>query len=182
VQTPAAKSAPAALVSAAPATVKAAEPKATATRQQEPQAAAVAAPVVTAQSTAIDGAALENAGPFTHARMAATAAWLKDAPGREFAIQVMTVSTGNQRELEAFLARADKLTGLNNIYVYQTRVKGQSKTGLAVVYGSYPSREKVRETIAQFPAEIRTYLPYLRTVDGIRREIAERDGQASGRT
>ena len=79
------------------------------------------------------------------------------------------------RELEAFLQRAGKLTGVANIYVYETRIKGQNRNGLAVVYASYPSREQVRDTIARFPDEIRTYLPYLRTVDGIRREIAERE-------
>ncbi len=177
----AANTAPAAAIvpSAAPTVAKATEPKAAPAKPQAAQAAP--APVVAPAANSGTGPA-DTLGPLTSARMAAAETWLKDAPGREFAIQVMTVSTGNQRELEAFLARADKLTGLNSIYVYETRVKGQSKNGLAVVYGSYPTREKVRETITQFPAEIRTYLPYLRTVDGIRREIAERDGRAGGRT
>ena len=87
----------------------------------------------------------------------------------------MALAPGNERELEAFLTQAEKLTGLNDIYLYRTHIKGQSKRGLAVVYGSYPTRDKVRETIAHFPEEIRIHLPYLRTVDGIRREIAERD-------
>jgi septal ring-binding cell division protein DamX len=94
---------------------------------------------------------------------------------------VMTVAPGNERELEAFLTRADKLTGLNDIYLYETRFKGQSrqsKRGLAVVYGSYPTRDRVRDTIAHFPEEIRVRAPYLRTLDGIRREIAERDHPA----
>jgi septal ring-binding cell division protein DamX len=107
--------------------------------------------------------------------MAATAAWLRNAPGGAFAVQVMTLAPGNEREIEAFLARADKLTGLNDVYLYQTRIKGQVKPALAVVYGSYPTRDKVREAIAGFPEELRAHLPYLRTVDGIRREIAERD-------
>jgi type II secretory pathway predicted ATPase ExeA/septal ring-binding cell division protein DamX len=115
--------------------------------------------------------------PLIQHRMEATAVWLKEAPGGAFAIQVMTLAPGNERELEAFLTRAEKLTGLNDIYLYQTRVKGQSKRGLAVVYGSYPTRDKVREAIAGFPEELRSHLPYLRTVDGIRREIAERDLQ-----
>jgi septal ring-binding cell division protein DamX len=110
--------------------------------------------------------------------MAATEAWLRDAPGKAFAIQVMALAPGNERELEAFLTRADKLTGLNDVYLYATRIRGQSKPGLALVYGSYPSRDKVREAIAHFPEELRAHQPYLRTVDGIRREIAERELKA----
>ena len=86
----------------------------------------------------------------------------------------MAVVPGNERELEAFLQRAKKLTGLDKLFVYEARIKGLSKSGLAVVYGGFASREKVREAIAAFPAEIRVHRPYLRTVDGIRREIQER--------
>jgi MSHA biogenesis protein MshM len=154
-----------------------AEAKPASTKQEPP-----ATPTPTKPGDTVAGGAAGSLGPLTAARMAATDAWLKDAPGRAYAIQIMAVSQGNERELEAFLARAAKLTGTDNIYVYQARIKGQSNYGLAVVYGSYPSREKVRETIEGFPAEIRTFLPYLRTVDGIRREIAERDFQGPGHT
>jgi MSHA biogenesis protein MshM len=126
-------------------------------------------------AAAVEAPPADAFGPLTRSRMAATEPWLKETPGRAFAIQVMAVVPGNARELEAFLTRASKLTGLDNIYVYETRIKGQPKNGFAVVYGSYPSRDKVRDAIDHFPPEIRTYLPYLRTVDGIRRELASRE-------
>jgi MSHA biogenesis protein MshM len=137
-----------------------------------PEAATPVRVPADADAPAVDAAA---PGPLTRERMAATEAWLRNAPGSAFAVQVMTLAPGNEREIEAFLMRADKLTGLNDVYLYQTRIKGQVKPALAVVYGSYPTRDKVREAIAGFPEELRAHLPYLRTVNGIRREIAERD-------
>lgn len=107
--------------------------------------------------------------------MAATGDWLADRGAAGYAIQVMAVAAGNERELEEFLQRARKLPGLDKVYVYETRIKGQSKNGLAVVFGGFASRDKLREAMAAFPADIRVHRPYLRTVDGIRREIAERD-------
>ena len=125
------------------------------------------------------GAAPAHAGALTRARIEATDAWLREAPGKAFAIQVMAIAPGSERELEAFLERARKVTGLDQVYIYDTRIKGQAKNGLAVVYGSYVSRDAVRETMQSFPAEIRNLHPYLRTVDGIRREIADRDRRQS---
>jgi septal ring-binding cell division protein DamX len=119
-----------------------------------------------------------DAGPLTRSRMGATEAWLRDAPGGAYAVQVMLLAPGNKRELEAFLERTDKLTGLNDIYLYQTRVKGQSEPVVAVVFGGYATRDEAREAVARFPEELRAHLPYLRTVDGIRREVAERDPRA----
>jgi type II secretory pathway predicted ATPase ExeA len=131
-----------------------------------------------APDTVSAGVAPKAAGPLTRARMIATETWLADRGESGFAIQVMAVVAGNERELEAFLDRADKLTGLDKVYVYEARIKGQSKNGLAVVYGRFASREKVGEAIAGFPAEIRMHRPYLRTVEGIRREILERNRTA----
>jgi MSHA biogenesis protein MshM len=132
-------------------------------------------PSRTTPNTVSAGVAPTAAGPLTRARMVATETWLADRAESAFAIQVMVVVAGNERELEAFLQRASKLTGLDKVYVYEARIKGQSKSGLAVVYGGFASRDKVREAIAGFPAEIRTHGPYLRTVEGIRREILERN-------
>lgn len=107
--------------------------------------------------------------------MVATETWLADRSESGYAIQVMAVVAGNERELEAFLQRAKKLTGLDGVFVYEARIKGQSRNGLAVVYGGFASRDKVRDAIAGFPAEIRAHRPYLRTVEGIRREILDRN-------
>jgi septal ring-binding cell division protein DamX len=116
---------------------------------------------------------------LTRERLAATDSWLKGAPGGAYAIQVMALMPGNERELEAFLARADRLTGLNDIYLYHTRIKGVAKPGFAVVIGSYTTQEQGRQAMAALPEELRSHLPYLRTVDGIRREIAEPDVKTS---
>ena len=142
-------------------------------RSQSPSSASRTAP-----NTVSAGVAPKAAGPLTRARMIATEAWLADRGESGFAIQVMALLAGNERELEAFLERADTLTGLDKVYVYEARIKGQSKNGLAVVYGGFASREKVGEAIAGLPAEIRMQRPYLRTVEGIRREILERNRAA----
>jgi type II secretory pathway predicted ATPase ExeA len=133
----------------------------------------------TTPNTLSAGVAPKAAGPLTRARMIATETWLADHRESAFAIQVMAVVAGNERELEAFLQRVNKLAGNDNVYVYETRIKGQSKTGLAVVYGGFASRDKVREAIAGFPADIRVHRPYIRTLQGIRREILERDAGRS---
>ena len=124
---------------------------------------------------AVHAIARDAFGPLTRERMQAADEWLKTAPGKAFAVQVMAVAHGNERELEAFLLRMRKISGLDEAYVYQTRIKGQPNNGLAVVFGSYATRDKVRETIDRFPGDVRSLHPYLRTVDGIRREIAARD-------
>jgi MSHA biogenesis protein MshM len=152
-----------------------APPAATPVQPERPPAEAM--PRLTVARAAQSAADLPapGIGPLTRQRLAATESWLKDAPGSAYAIQVMALTPGSERELEAFLARADKLTGLNDIYLYQTRIKGVAKPGFAVVYGSYASPEKGRQAMAALPDELRSHLPYLRTVDGIRREIAEPD-------
>lgn len=133
------------------------------------------APAVARTASIAADAPAPGVGPLTRQRLAATESWLKDAPGTAYAIQVMALAPGSERELEAFLARADKLTGLDDIYLYQTRIKGVAKPGFAVVYGSYATPEKGRQAMAALPEELRSHLPYLRTVAGIRREIAEPD-------
>ena len=165
--------APAPAVSSAPTTAKPAVAHIAAVKTELGAGAPIKSDAMRTSGAENPAPLASAAGPLTRSRMTATEAWLKDAPGSAFAVQVMALAPGNERELEAFLARADKLTGLNDIYLYETRIKGQSKRGLAVVYGGYATRDKARDAVAHFPEELRSHLPYLRTVDGIRREIAE---------
>jgi len=141
--------------------------------QSQPSPEAMPRPAVARAASIAADAAAPGVGPLTRQRLVATESWLREAPGSAYTIQVMALTPGNERELEAFLARADKITGLNDIYLYQTHIKGVAKPGFAVVYGSYSTPEKGRQAMAALPEEQRAHLPYLRTVDGIRREIAE---------
>ena len=63
-----------------------------------------------------------------------------------------------------------KYVEINDIFVYRTVAK--QKPSLTVLYGSFDDRQAAQAALTGLPAFLKTYKPVLRTMQGIRTEIA----------
>ena len=102
-------------------------------------------------------------------RLQATRSWLASAPGGTFTIQLF--GADNQQQLKNHLNVIGKFVEINNVFVYRTIAK--QKPSLTVSYGTFNDRRTAQEALAQLPAALKTYRPILRTVQGIRAELAQ---------
>jgi septal ring-binding cell division protein DamX len=76
----------------------------------------------------------------------------------------------NPQQLTQHLNAIGKFVQINEIFVYRTIAK--RKPSLTVLYGSFNNRRTALDALAKLPAPLKTYNPILRTVQGIRVEIA----------
>lgn len=118
--------------------------------------------------------ASSNKKNWVEERLKKTPDFLGRHANESYLIQLMLVESENAESLEKFLARAANLGEIEKIHVYKTTIK--SKPKLAVVYGIYPSRAQANAALNDLPREFKTDDPILRTVKGIKDEIA-RDHQ-----
>jgi type II secretory pathway predicted ATPase ExeA len=103
-------------------------------------------------------------------RLQATQQWLASESSGTYSIQLLGSFSEEQtaRYLESLPPGMDKV----DIYVFRTIAN--QKPLLTVLYGSYPNRQSARSALESLPAEFKTHNPYLRTVGGIRAEIASK--------
>ncbi len=102
-------------------------------------------------------------------RLAATKDWLAQGDKNPFTIQLLGAENANQ--LKHHLNVIRKYIEINDIFVYRTLAK--QKPSLTVLYGSFDSRRAAQEALAKLPASLKAYKPVLRTMKGIRAEIAQ---------
>ncbi len=102
------------------------------------------------------------------ARFAATETWLKDTAGSTYTIQLL--GTEDREQLKQHLNVLSKYIEMNEVFIYRTVAK--QKPSLTVVYGSYSDKRAAQEALAALPPQLKPYRPLLRTVNGIRAEIA----------
>ncbi len=163
---------PAASASPSPSPATASDPAANsapaAAANSKPAAATAAAPhtplpalAATATVTGGDTEALE-------ARLAATQNWLARQDKNTYSIQLL--GAANSQQLMQHLNAIRKFDEINEIFVYRTVAK--QKPSLTVLYGAFNDRRAALEALARLPAPLRAYQPILRTVQGIRAEIA----------
>ncbi len=107
-------------------------------------------------------------------RIAATQSWLANENGAHFTIQLMLL-TDTESRLGNILSRLDKDFGLTQIYVYPTRIKTDHQ--FSITFGTFPLREQALAALARLPAGYLSNRPVLRTVKGIRDEIAKHQTQ-----
>ncbi len=155
--------APAPTPSAPPVSAPATEPSKAATLEQKPEAA----PSTPVASTNTDPAPpskdeIEN-------RLAATKAWLADPGKNAYSIQLL--GTDNPAQLKNHLNVIRKYIEINDIFVYRTVAK--QKPSITVLYGSFEDRQAAQEALAKLPPNLKAYKPVLRTMQGIRAEIAQ---------
>ncbi|OGR03280.1 MAG: hypothetical protein A2520_04225 [Deltaproteobacteria bacterium RIFOXYD12_FULL_53_23] len=106
------------------------------------------------------------------ARLAATQSWLAEENGANFTLQlILLTDTGTGARAGDFLRKLDKELGLRQIYIYHTSITADNQ--LRITYGNFPSEEQALAAFATMPAFYQRNGPVLRTVQGIRNEIAK---------
>ena len=112
-------------------------------------------------------AATRGAGALD-SRLAATQNWLAQQDKNTYSIQLLGAE--NQHQLMQHLNVIRKYVDINEVFVYRTLAK--QKPSLTVLYGSFRDRRAALDALASLPAPLKTYRPILRTVNGVRAEIA----------
>jgi len=112
-----------------------------------------------------------SAGSLLDARLAATSAWLDSAKPQTYTIQLM--SSGDEQQLNHHLKFLSNIIEINSLFVYRTLAKGAP--ALNVVWGSFDSQSEAREAMAKLPPSLKAYRPLLRTVQGIKAEVRDRN-------
>jgi septal ring-binding cell division protein DamX len=106
-------------------------------------------------------------GNLARARFAATQEWLKNAPGDQYSIQLVTADTHDVRRIEELLARAaGRNLELSEFYVYGVKIDDRQHYRLA--YGLYPTLAAVTQGIKDLPPVYAQFGPYYRSVDRMR--------------
>jgi type II secretory pathway predicted ATPase ExeA len=101
-------------------------------------------------------------------RLAATTAWLASSPPQTYTIQLL--GARDEQQLNQHLRFIANIIEMNDVFVYRTLAKGEP--ALTMTWGTFDSQNAAREAMAQLPARLKTYKPLLRTVQGIRTEVA----------
>jgi type II secretory pathway predicted ATPase ExeA len=105
-------------------------------------------------------------GEFVRERFKATQEWLQNAPDDRYAIQLVTVSSGELRKLDDFLRRASAMVPAGELFVYSVKIDGRQH--YRVAYGSYASPEQALDAIKGLPPLFSAYHPYYRSVERMR--------------
>lgn len=128
-----------------------------------PPAAATAAPAPTAADPAS-----RPAGKLLRERLAATEEWLARSDPQTYTVQLL--GADDETQLNQHLRFISNIIEINNVFVYRTVAKGEP--ALTLTWGSFDSPRAAREAMAKLPPALKQYRPLLRTVQGIRTEIA----------
>ena len=104
-------------------------------------------------------------------RFEATQEWLRDAPGKHYSIQLITVPDSEPERLENFLGRAQKLLPETEFYIYSVKINGIQH--YRVASGSYPSAEAVRNAIVELPPNLKAPNPYFRSIERMRSQNSQ---------
>ena len=110
----------------------------------------------------------ENSGEEIEGRLTATKEWLAQTDKNLYSIQLL--GADNPAQLKHYLNGIRKFIEINDIFVYRTIAK--QKPSLTVLYGSFNDRSAALAALAKLPASLKAYNPLLRTLQGIRTEIA----------
>jgi MSHA biogenesis protein MshM len=134
----------------------------------------VSAPVqsISKPNSLVVGADLQKPGynaDSLQVRLAATESWLVHQDKNTYSIQLL--GADNPQQLKHHLNVISKYVEINEIFVYRTVAK--QKPSLTVLYGTFNDRQAARDALAQLPAPLKAYKPLLRSVQGIRAEIAQ---------
>jgi MSHA biogenesis protein MshM len=102
------------------------------------------------------------------ARLTATQDWLAQQDKNTYSIQLL--GADDPQQLKNHLNAIRKYIEISDIFVYRTIAK--QKPSLTVLYGSFRDRRAAFDALARLPMPLKAHNPILRTVQGIRGEIA----------
>lgn len=150
---------------AAPLTAQAGAQPSTTTSSTTTQPAAVAV----AEATAADPKPRSIVtAELLQERLAATTAWLASAPPRNYTIQLL--GARDDQQLNQHLRFIANIIEINDVFVYRTLAKGEP--ALTITWGNFDNQRAASEAMAQLPPSLKVYKPLLRTVHGIKTEVA----------
>jgi type II secretory pathway predicted ATPase ExeA len=105
-------------------------------------------------------------GPLTRERMSETRRWLATAPDDQWFIQLLATDARRSDYAEAFVAKAVRLLGQDQVRVYTADRNGEPRLG--VIFGQFANREAASGAVGQLPADLRSYKPFPRQVRRLR--------------
>ena len=133
-----------------------------------PAPAAVPAPVASGTPVPASGSPAPASGSLLAARLAATGDWLKAADPARVTIQLM--GSPSEEQLDRQLRILSRQVRPDNLFVIRTRAG--ERPSLTVLYGDFPDRADAKAAMDTLPETLRAFSPRLRTIQGIRSEIA----------
>ncbi len=92
--------------------------------------------------------ASQRFGLLTRQHLSTFDSWLASAPNHHYFIQLLATEASSTAEIEAFLARADKLLDPQQLHAYRSALSGKDRIG--IIYGQYENREAA---VAAHPAQ-----------------------------
>jgi len=98
---------------------------------------------------------------LARARFAATQEWLKTAPAKTYAIELLTVRSGRSEVLEDFVRQLSQLLDADSIHVYSVKIDDAQY--YAVAYGNYASVADTVTAMGQLPETLKARAPYPRS-------------------
>jgi MSHA biogenesis protein MshM len=134
-----------------------AAPAATRDTPAAPTPASASAPEQPTANTQV----LAPEGAAARARFMATQEWLKTAPEKRYAIELLTVRRGKGDILEDFVRQLGQLLDRDSVHVYSVKVEGAQY--YAVAYGNYASVADTVTAMGQLPETLKARAPYPRS-------------------
>lgn len=104
-------------------------------------------------------------------RLDATLAWLAGTGGGHYTVQLMLTDSDASAKMEQILGKISREIDLGQIYVYPTSVTARHQFGITL--GSFSTRNEAQASIEKLPHDYKANRPTLRTVKGIRDEMAK---------
>ncbi|WP_201212731.1 tetratricopeptide repeat protein [Rhodocyclus purpureus] len=136
---------------------------------ETPPAARLASAAAANAGTAAVPAAPEPsgaAGDTLDSLIAASAGWIREAPGEHCFIQLWSNDARQRPAAEARLAEVLAALDPQQVRAYRSRLSGRERIG--IIYGDYPDRAAAAAAMAQLPATLANPRPYVRAVAKLR--------------
>jgi hypothetical protein len=116
------------------------------------------------------GLPVPEAKDLLEQRLLATERWLAEEQGDVFSIQLL--GSNDTQMLRSYLETLSNYIEKDKIFVYRT-VANQAPS-MTVLYGAFPTRAEAVKSLEALPAALKANRPYIRTVQGVRAELAQR--------
>lgn len=104
-------------------------------------------------------------------RLSDTRAWLRQADGDHFSIQVLRVAADARSDLERFLREPESAEFLDKLFIHQARYDGQAV--YAVLYSEFATYAAAKAALDALPAAVKRHQPVVRSVRQLRATMDE---------
>ena len=105
-------------------------------------------------------------------RLHATTLWIKQAPNNTYTLQLLTADAARASDVNTWLNRLPDGMDAEHIFIYLSTIRGLRR--FSVLYGAYPDRNGAAAALDELPKTMRSGKPLIRTVAGIRQDLAVR--------